>query len=104
MQTLYAYKTSDGRFLATMEDTFLSGKEGKSVCLGAVIPGMDGNYYHYLEFCAEKYPSEYKSGATGWLEWLKESIDESAFEICNDPAFEFDLNDLTIVAFNEVPI
>jgi hypothetical protein len=64
-----------------------------------VVPGEDGNYYRNILMSAQKKKADFKLGAIGWLDWLKEAINSGIVEIDQD--FGFDPKRVRVVTFTK---
>jgi len=91
---LYLFKTPDGRFLAEM----FGGIDNRLV-VGAVAPGIDGNYYKQIFLAGRRNRGDNRLGAEGWLEWLKGAIIHCLVDVDSD--FDFDVRKIKIVPFVE---
>ena len=91
MLSLYVFQVSDGRVLAYMNN---------DSTIGAILPGIDGNYYHDIVMAAQKQKGDFKLGAEGWLKWLSEAIENSWVTISEE--FPFDVNNVKIIELREV--
>jgi len=93
--TLYVIATPDNKLLAQMNES-----EEYNCIFGAVIPGVDGNYYSDIFVSGYGRKEEYTLGAEGWLKYLvEEAIPQGKIKVHEE--FSFDPDTLRVVELQD---